>query len=53
MVAQETNMYIALMDAKRRQKEVICRASDDNGQTFSNPIMAYGSAVPTISPSTN
>src|SRR5918912_3781203 len=41
MIAQGNNVYIAWMDIKPGQKQVIFRASNDNGQTFDNPIVVY------------
>src|ERR687883_91781 len=41
MIAQGNNVYIAWMDIKPGQKQVIFRASNDSGQTFGNPIVVY------------
>jgi hypothetical protein len=42
MVAQVNNVYIAWMDIKSDgQKQVMFRASNDNGQTFGNPVVVY------------
>jgi hypothetical protein len=41
MIAQGKNVYIAWMDIKPGQKQVLFRASNDNGQTFGNPIVVY------------
>src|SRR5919199_2191174 len=41
MIAQGNNVYIAWMDIKPGQKQVIFRASNDDGQTFGNPIVVY------------
>ena len=55
MVAQGNNVYIAWMDLKPGQKQVMFRASNDNGQTFGNPVVVYGggsnTAVSTTPPS--
>jgi hypothetical protein len=42
MVAQGNNVYIAWMDLKPGQKQVMFRASNDSGQTFGNPVVVYG-----------
>lgn len=42
MVAQGNNVYIAWTDIKPGQKQVMFRASNDNGQTFGNPVVVYG-----------
>jgi hypothetical protein len=56
MIAQGNNVYIAWMDIKPGQKQVIFRASNDSGQTFDNPIVVYdgssGSAGGTVSATT-
>ena len=56
MVAQGNNVYIAWMDIKSDgQKQVMFRSSNDNGQTFGNPVVVYGggsnTAVSTTPPS--
>jgi hypothetical protein len=43
MIAQGNNVYIAWMDIKPGQKQVMFRASNDNGQTFGNPVVVYNS----------
>jgi hypothetical protein len=57
MIAQGNNVYIAWMDIKPGQKQVIFRASNDSGQTFDNPIVVYdgssGSAGGTTAPSSS
>ena len=55
MIAQGDNVYIAWMDIKPGQKQVIFRASNDSGQTFGNPIVVYdgSSAGGTPSPSSS
>src|ERR671931_655582 len=42
MIAQGNNVYIAWMDLKPGQKQVMFRASNDGGQTFGNPVVVYG-----------
>ena len=39
IAAQGNNVYIAWMDIKPGEKHAMFRASNDNGQTFGNPIM--------------
>jgi predicted extracellular nuclease len=39
MAAQGNNIYISWMDIKPGEKHAMFRASNDNGQTFGNPIM--------------
>ena len=42
IAAQGSNVYIAWMDIKPNgQKQVMFRASNDNGRTFGNPIVVY------------
>jgi hypothetical protein len=41
VVIQGNNVYIAWMDIKPGQKQVIFKASNDNGQTFGNPVVVY------------
>ena len=41
MIAQGKNVYIAWMDLKPGQKQVMFRASNDGGQTFGNPVVVY------------
>ena len=55
MIAQGNNVYIAWMDIKPGQKQVIFRASNDSGQTFDNPIVVYdgSSAGGTAAPSSS
>jgi hypothetical protein len=42
IAAQGNNVYIAWMDIKPGQKQLMFKASNDNGQTFGNPIIVYG-----------
>jgi hypothetical protein len=39
MAAQGNNVYVAWMDIKPGEKYPVFKASNDNGQTFGNPIM--------------
>jgi len=49
MVAQGNNVYIAWMDVKSDgQKLVMFRASNDNGETFGNPVVVYGANATAI-----
>ena len=42
MAAQGSNVYITWMDIKPNgQKQVMFRASNDNGRTFGNPVVVY------------
>ena len=42
IAAQGSNVYITWMDIKPNgQKQVMFRASNDNGRTFGNPIVVY------------
>jgi hypothetical protein len=46
MAAQGNNVYIAWMDIKSDgQKQVMFRSSNDNGQTFGNPVVVYDSST--------
>ena len=53
MIAQGNNVYIAWMDIKPGQKQVIFRASNDSGQTFDNPIVVYDGGSSTSPPSSS
>ena len=42
IAAQGNNVYIAWMDIKPGQKQLMFKASNNNGQTFGNPVIVYG-----------
>jgi hypothetical protein len=53
MIAQGNNVYIAWIDIKPGQKQVIFRTSNDSGQTFGNPIVVYDGSSSTPPPSSS
>jgi hypothetical protein len=47
MAAQGNNVYISWIDITPGQKHVMFRSSNDNGQTFGNPVIVYGNTTST------
>ncbi len=43
MAAQGNNLYISWIDINPGEKQVMFRSSNDNGETFGNPIVVYSS----------
>ncbi len=45
MAAQGNNLYISWIGIKPGEKQVMFRSSNDNGDTFANPVTVYSSAT--------